>query len=345
MSSTAPGTTLATSTSSSAAATTSASSGSEATVAITTTFTPPSACTSSHLTMVSNFYVWINEPMPVPGSTFSSCYPTQWIADYSSVSGSLSSIAPLVTPLVCPVGWDTATSVSTGDFSGYFACCPSEYDLTPPDTAVDTDRPFYGGTCFSSFTAGNTYTMTKYDSTALSGNVTVTFTNGDAAYGHPIDGWVAGAAISRTTSTAAGGSSSGSVAASATGGASSSSSSAATGGDGGSSGLSGGAIAGIVIGCVAGVALLGLAAWAILRRHHKASASDDAAAAAANEEANEKDATSPGGATVMSNEMGGGEINELGGDSRQVHEVGADAKGTQGWQNALMVAHGPTSER
>ncbi|KAK8170098.1 hypothetical protein IWX90DRAFT_198306 [Phyllosticta citrichinensis] len=325
--STASSTTLATSTITTAASTSSATDTS-ATIALTMTFTPPSPCTSHHLTMVSDFRIWLNEPLPVPGSTFSSCYPSAWIAHYSSVEGSSSSIAPLVTPMVCPSGWDTASSVSQGSLSGYFACCPSGFNLTlPASTAVST-RPFYGGTCYSDFTVGDTITVAKYDSTSLSTTIPFTPKSTDQAFGHPIDGFVRGAVIATATSSSGGSSGTGASAQSSSGappGAISSLSSS------GGSGLSGGAIAGVVIGVVAGVALLALAAWALLRRRRKASSSAAAAAAAA-ADASEKDATSPGGASHMatSNEIHGNEVSEMGGEGRQVHEVGVDLKGADG---------------
>ncbi|KAK7547198.1 hypothetical protein IWX49DRAFT_591231 [Phyllosticta citricarpa] len=332
--STASSTTLATSkTTTAAASSSSASENANAAIALTTTFTPPSPCASHRLTMLSDYRIWLNEPLPVPGSTFSSCYPSAWIASYSSVEGSTSSIAPLVTPMLCPSGWDTASSVSQGSLSGYFACCPTGFHLTlPPTTAVST-RPFYGGTCYSDFTLGDTVTVAKYDSSSFSASIPFTPKATDQAFGHPIDGFALGAIIptatGSTTATAATNTSGGG--ASASSGSAAAQSSAASSG-GGSSGLSGGAIAGIVIGVVAGVALLALAAWALLRRRRKASTS--AAAAAAGIDATEKDASSPSGADSnagINNEIHGNEVAEMGGEARQVHEMGAaDTKGVEG---------------
>lgn len=277
--------------------------------------------------MVSDFRIWLNEPLPVPGSTFSSCYPSAWIADYSSVEGQSSSIAPLVSPMVCPSGWDTASSVSQGTLSGYLACCPSGFNLTLPATTAVSTRPFYGGTCYSDFTVGDTITVAKYASTSLSATIPFTPKSTDQAFAHPIDGFIRGAAIATATGSSSGASATASGGGGAAASSSSSSSSSPSSSD---SGLSGGAIAGIVIGVAAGVALLALAAWMLLRRRRKASSSAAAAAAAASE----KGDTSPGGVESYvgtSSEIHGNDVSEMSGEARQVvHEVGVDSKGVDG---------------
>lgn len=94
------------------------------TVALTTTFTPPAECGEKHLTMLVGALekIWINEPAPLPNTTISSCYPTQWVDGYTSVMSASSSIAPFMSPLVCPSGWNTESSTWS---SGYIACCAS----------------------------------------------------------------------------------------------------------------------------------------------------------------------------------------------------------------------------
>lgn len=90
--------------------------------ALTTTFTPPGTCTENRLTMLApsaGWYVWLNEPAPVPGTIVGDCYPTEFIQGYFSELGASSSIAPFFKPLVCPKGWHTAETWA----NGYIACC------------------------------------------------------------------------------------------------------------------------------------------------------------------------------------------------------------------------------
>lgn len=96
---------------------------SESVAALTTTFTAPAQCTAGSMTMLGAVadQIWLNEPEPVPGTSVTECYPPAFIDSYSSVNGSASSIAPLVSPLVCPEDWVTASTYS----SGYVACCAS----------------------------------------------------------------------------------------------------------------------------------------------------------------------------------------------------------------------------
>ena len=85
--------------------------------ALTTTFTPATTC--SGLTFSAPIYsIWYNEPVPAVSITESGCYPSQFLQGYISLSAS--SIAPALSPLVCPLGWTTALSST----SNYVACCP-----------------------------------------------------------------------------------------------------------------------------------------------------------------------------------------------------------------------------
>lgn len=92
-------------------------------VALTSTFTPPPTCNEMRLTQLSSpgYEIWLNEPNPVPSSKFGECYPSQFIQGYTSIVNASSSIAPMFSPLVCPVGWQTAREWE----NGYIACCPS----------------------------------------------------------------------------------------------------------------------------------------------------------------------------------------------------------------------------
>jgi len=90
--------------------------------AITTTFTAPTQCAQSigGLTMLENdgFRIWLNAPLPVPGTTISSCYPNQFMSSFLLQTGGISQ-APFQ-PLVCPDGYKTQGPYT----SNYIACCP-----------------------------------------------------------------------------------------------------------------------------------------------------------------------------------------------------------------------------
>ncbi|EFQ33796.1 uncharacterized protein GLRG_08940 [Colletotrichum graminicola M1.001] len=130
--------------------------------------------------------IWINEPVPLPNHTISSCYPTEWLDGYASVISSSSSVAPYMSPLVCPDGWNTETSTWT---DGYIACCASGFTFAGPSSAIDTDRPAYGGTCYSNFELGKTATVTVYNNHMLSTTIAwAASTTPAQAYAHPIDG-------------------------------------------------------------------------------------------------------------------------------------------------------------
>ncbi|KAK7985671.1 hypothetical protein PG996_005090 [Apiospora saccharicola] len=199
--------------------------------ALTTTFTPPATCLESHLSMLApsaGWEIWLNEPAPVPGTTIGDCYPSEFMRGYVSEVGASSSIAPFFKPLVCPKGWWAAQTWA----NGYIACCNEGYHLHPPDTTRDPERPAYGGTCYSTFTVGQTAPVSKYgnDSFTAMGKFLAT-TSVDQAYGHVMDGYRVGAVPGE-----------------------------------GKSGLNGGAIAGIVIGVVLGLCAIAVAAYFLFRR-------------------------------------------------------------------------------
>ncbi|KAI1653229.1 hypothetical protein F4813DRAFT_400257 [Daldinia decipiens] len=203
---------------------------------LTTTFTPPASCLEVHLTQLSSpgYELWLNEPQPVPNSKFGDCYPSGYINGYTSVcdqpiQNASSSIAPMFSPLVCPEGWNAARTWS----NGYIACCASGFQLHLPDKTVDTNRPAYGGTCYSNFQAGQIATVTAYDNASLTATVEwVASATTDQAYAHPIDGF----ALST---------------------------------DSNSTGLSGGAIAGIVIGVLVVVIAILVGLLFFLRRYRQ----------------------------------------------------------------------------
>ncbi|KAI1744446.1 hypothetical protein F4680DRAFT_404779 [Xylaria scruposa] len=225
-------------------------------VPLTTTFIPPESCNEEHLTMLSSpgYFVWLNEPVPVPETTMSACYPPEFLSYYTPYhvnSITVGSMVPLMSPLVHPFGWKVVAS--SGDYQGL---CPSGYMFTPPETPIDSKRPAYGGTCYSDWPLSSSAFVEVYGSDSLSGTMLLTAsTTPYAAYAHVIDGIVV-STLSPTSSRSS--SSSGQTSAG----------SAQSGGSGNTS-LSPGAIAGIVIGIVAAVALIALGVYLFARRRHR----------------------------------------------------------------------------
>lgn len=93
-------------------------------IALTTTFTAPSQCFPNNpgggFTMLVNrdYEIWLNEIYPVPGTTVTSCYPSQYVSSYALEQGKIPQAA--LSPLVCPSGWSTVAQYT----SNYIACCP-----------------------------------------------------------------------------------------------------------------------------------------------------------------------------------------------------------------------------
>lgn len=93
-------------------------------VPLTTTFIPPESCNQEQLTMLSSpgYFIWLNEPVPAPGTTVSDCYPPEFMSYYTTYHvnpTTVGSLVPLMSPLVCPYGWQVVSK--EGD---YQACCP-----------------------------------------------------------------------------------------------------------------------------------------------------------------------------------------------------------------------------
>ncbi|KAI4146572.1 MAG: hypothetical protein LQ340_005880 [Diploschistes diacapsis] len=146
------------------------------TPSITTTFTPPPECTQGHITMLErqHYFVWENEPLPVPNSTFSECYPSQFMTSY--LQSYSSTIAPAFSPLVCPDNYETVyTQTMTNR--------PVNFGLHPPDTTTP-GRPAFGATCYSNMINAS---VTQYDNSSSSG--VMVFSSSGQAYAHPIDGF------------------------------------------------------------------------------------------------------------------------------------------------------------
>lgn len=91
---------------------------------ITTVFTPPPSCTDGSLTMLErqNYGIWQNEPLPVIGTTFSGCYPSQYIDSY--LNSARNTIFPPFSPLVCPQNYATVSSETMAGQPLYIVCCP-----------------------------------------------------------------------------------------------------------------------------------------------------------------------------------------------------------------------------
>ena len=70
------------------------------------------------------YQIWLNYPVPVPGTTRTDCYPSQYMSSYFSAQY-ITTPLPAPTPLFCPVGYGTILSTTVGNSSEYIACCPS----------------------------------------------------------------------------------------------------------------------------------------------------------------------------------------------------------------------------
>ncbi|KAL2063181.1 hypothetical protein VTL71DRAFT_6253 [Oculimacula yallundae] len=170
---------------------------SEIPFAITTTFTAPPRCAESNagLTMLKNdgFRIWLNHPLPVPGTTITSCYAPEFASSFLLERGGVSQAA--MSPVVCPVGYTTQ-----GPFtSNYIACCPSGWDGFAAAANAPKDRPAFGGTCFSNI-FGSTIRVTSYDDSSVKASSLFTATNSqDQAFAYPYEGFALGAAIVAST--------------------------------------------------------------------------------------------------------------------------------------------------
>ncbi|KAE9377364.1 hypothetical protein N431DRAFT_436593 [Stipitochalara longipes BDJ] len=198
------------------------------------------------------FRIWLNAPVPVPGTTISSCYPHQFMSSFLLQTGGISQ-APFE-PLVCPEGYTTQ-----GPFtSNYIACCPSGWDGFAPAASPPPKRPAFGGTCFK-----NIYNVpiqiTSYDKSAIKASSIFTATGtSDQAFAYPYEGFALGVAVlaSTTGSSQAAASEKASTPFQET--------------DAGSGGMTHGAVAGLVLGCIITVLLLvALVVFALNYRHKR----------------------------------------------------------------------------
>lgn len=156
--------------------------------ALTTTFTPPSpSCTQSHWTLLGpakSYYIYLNYPTPVNGTTSADCYPSQFLSSYLEQQSAITPL-PAIQPLICPVGY---ASISLGGApDGYLACCPDSMELAL-SSPTQSDRPAFGGTCYTPISS---VTVTAYgDSSVTATSAWVTPASvGAQAYAIPIEGY------------------------------------------------------------------------------------------------------------------------------------------------------------
>ncbi|CAJ2503863.1 Uu.00g112570.m01.CDS01 [Anthostomella pinea] len=218
-------------------------------IPLTTTFIPPDSCNGGQLTMLPSpgYEIWLNEPVPVPSSTFSGCYPSEFLQDYETYrvnTKEVGSRVPMMKPLVCPFGWHVVSATGS-----YQACCPTEYLLAPPSTPVDANRPAYGGTCYSDWTLGQFASVSGYGPSSFTGMVLASATvTPFQVYAHVIDG----IAVPTESTSPSNGETSGSTTVNS-----------------GSSTLPTGAIAGIVVAAVVIVLVSSVVAFLLRRRRRR----------------------------------------------------------------------------
>ncbi|KAH8670406.1 hypothetical protein BGZ60DRAFT_430848 [Tricladium varicosporioides] len=160
--------------------------------ALTTTFVPSATtCTENRLTMLANreFQIWNNMPIPVPGTTLGDCYPSQFMSSYLSSAGGITQAA--FNPLVCPINYSAVGPYT----SNYIACCPSGYSFAQPTISPPSDRPAFGGTCYTPIEMATPVTVTQYGSASVTATMifTATVTNAQA-YAYPLEGTAFGVA-------------------------------------------------------------------------------------------------------------------------------------------------------
>ncbi|KAL8807220.1 MAG: hypothetical protein Q9223_004412 [Gallowayella weberi] len=152
--------------------------------ALATSFTPPTQCGNSLSMMERSAYqIYYNEPVPVPGLTYTECYAPEFVTSYlKSLSGD---ILPPFSPLNCQDDYTTVYTSSIGT-GLYIVCCPKGFSLHPPEVPIAT-RPGDGATCFSDISS----TMVVYfDNSTLASSRTVINTRGTLqAYAHLMDGF------------------------------------------------------------------------------------------------------------------------------------------------------------
>jgi hypothetical protein len=170
------------------------------TIALSTTFTPPASCTlESQINILPppGQLLWWNEPVPYTSMTVGSCYPSEFLRSYTSIAPTSdrtlgSSIVPAMSPLACP---DNFCTQYVGA-NNYIACCPSGYKFTTTGAPIASDRPAYGGICYTDISLSQKLTAVVYDSTGSAHQeIWAPSTTGAKGYAHPIDGWAKNSAV------------------------------------------------------------------------------------------------------------------------------------------------------
>ncbi|KAF8851781.1 hypothetical protein BDZ45DRAFT_750278 [Acephala macrosclerotiorum] len=229
--------------------------------AITTTFTAPTACAQSvgGLTMLQDdqFRIWLNHPLPVPGTTITSCYPDEFASSFLLQTGGVSQAA--FSPLVCPDGYTTQGPYT----SNYIACCPSGWDLAVASNPP-SNRPAFGGTCFSNI-FNVPIRITSYNTESIEASSIFTATDSQAqAFAFPYEGFALGVAVVASTTPTSGSQATGT----------STSSSATASSDSSEAGIissksNTGAVAGAIIGSILAALLLTGAVYLMINYRRK----------------------------------------------------------------------------
>ncbi|KAI9645913.1 hypothetical protein NHQ30_005350 [Ciborinia camelliae] len=156
-------------------------------MAITTIFTQPPNCATGGITemALTASELWENAINPVPNSTLTSCFPSQF---FSSVLATESGIPlPPFSQLICPLNWETYDVNATG------------FGLYAPNF-TDTQRPGSGAICTSSIWQNVLIDITSYDSTALATIIpTSAPANGTLVLANAFEGVAATATVTTST--------------------------------------------------------------------------------------------------------------------------------------------------
>ena len=157
--------------------------------ALSTTFTQEPSCSPGVFDQLiyRRSLIYLNYPNPLPVSTQTGCYPSQFLSSSLAQQTATTPLAPLA-PLVCPAGYTTANIDYAPEVPpGYIACCPSEYELAGPSPPWPPDRPAYIATCRSSATS---VLITPYATNFALPVATWLGTAGDHVYALPLEGYV-----------------------------------------------------------------------------------------------------------------------------------------------------------
>jgi hypothetical protein len=153
------------------------------------------------------YEIWVNMPVPVPGTTLTDCYPSQYMTSYLQSAGAVTQAA--FNPLICPGDYSAVGPYT----SNYIACCPryflppylenisstnsktSGYSFAEPTVTALPLRPAFGGTCYSPIYEATPVIVTQYGNASVTATITFSATVTNAqAYALPYDGYAYGVA-------------------------------------------------------------------------------------------------------------------------------------------------------